>query len=80
MKDLAERLSAGCGYGIDVTINNGFCTGEIGGSLSYSEGKVNLVEKLLKTHNITWNDVIVVFGIVSGISSVCYDSHSCLCG
>ncbi|TWU30664.1 Phosphoserine phosphatase [Candidatus Brocadiaceae bacterium S225] len=60
MKDLAERLSAGCGYGIDVTINNGFCTGEIGGSLSYSEGKVKLVEKLLKTHNITWNDVIVV--------------------
>ena len=60
MKDLAERLSAGCGYGIDVTISNGFCTGEIGGSLSYSEGKVNLVEKLLKTHNITWNDVIVV--------------------
>ena len=60
MKDLAERLYASCGYGIDVTISNGFCTGEIGGSLSYSEGKVNLVEKLLKTHNITWNDVIVV--------------------
>ncbi|MBC8548583.1 MAG: haloacid dehalogenase-like hydrolase [Candidatus Brocadiales bacterium] len=60
MKDLAERLNAGCGYGIDVKIDSGFCTGEIGGSLSYSEGKVHVVEELLKTHNITWDDVIVV--------------------
>jgi dolichol kinase len=60
MKDLAGKLNAGCGYGIDVIIKDGICTGEIGGSLSYSEGKVQLVEKLLKTHNITWDDVIVV--------------------
>jgi dolichol kinase/phosphoserine phosphatase len=60
MKDLAERLNAGCGYGIDVKVNNCICTGAIGGSLSYREGKVQIVEKLLKTHNITWDDVIVV--------------------
>ncbi len=60
MKDLAERLNAAYGYGIDVKINSGICAGEIGGSLSYSEGKVQLVEKLLKTRNITWDDVIVV--------------------
>jgi dolichol kinase/phosphoserine phosphatase len=60
MKDLAERLNAGCGYGIDVKIINGICTGEIDGPLSYREGKVQVVEKLLKTHLITWDDVIVV--------------------
>ena len=60
MKDLAEKLNAGCGHGIDVMLKDGVCTGEIGGSLSYREGKVQLVEKLLKTRNITWDDVIVV--------------------
>ncbi len=60
MKDLAERLNAGCGHGIDVKIINGICTGEIDGPLSYREGKVQVVEKLLKTHLITWDDVIVV--------------------
>jgi HAD superfamily phosphoserine phosphatase-like hydrolase len=60
MKDLAERLDAGCGYGIDVKINDDICTGEIDGPLSYSEGKVQVVEKLLRVHNITWDDVVVV--------------------
>lgn len=60
MEDLAERLNAGCGYGIDVKINNGIYTGEIDGLLSYREGKVQVVDKLLRTHNITWEDVIVV--------------------
>ena len=60
MKDLAEKLNAGCGHGIDVMLKDGVCTGEIGGSLSYREGKVQLVEELLKTRNITWDDVIVV--------------------
>ncbi|MGR3294418.1 MAG: HAD family hydrolase, partial [Candidatus Scalindua sp.] len=60
MKDLAKRLNAGCGHGIDVKINSGICTGKIDGPLSYREGKVQVVEKLLKTHSITWEDVIVV--------------------
>ena len=60
MKDLAEKLHAGCGYGIDVKINSGVCTGEIDGPLSYGEGKAQAVEKLLKTQNLTWDDVIVV--------------------
>ena len=47
MKDLAEKLDAGCGYGIDVKIDSGFCTGEIGGLLSYSDGKLQVVEILL---------------------------------
>jgi len=60
MKNLSERLNADCGYGIDIKINDGICTGEIDGPLSYGEGKVQVVEKLLKAHNITWDDVIVV--------------------
>jgi len=60
MKDLAEKLDAGCGYGIDVKIDSGFCTGDIGGLLSYSDGKLQVVEKLLKTHNNTWDNVVVV--------------------
>ncbi|GAX59744.1 dolichol kinase [Candidatus Scalindua japonica] len=60
VKDLASRLDAGCGHGIDVTINNGIYTGEIGGQLSFHEGKVRVVEKLLEVHNTTWDDVVVV--------------------
>ena len=60
MKKLAEELNTGCGYGIDVKMNNGICTGEIGSPLSYQEGKVKIVEKLLKEHSIAWDDVIVV--------------------
>ena len=57
---MAERLHADCGYGIDIKTNNGICTGEIDGLLSYSEGKAQVIEKLLKTQNLTWDDVIVV--------------------
>ncbi len=60
MKDLAEKLHADCGYGIDIKTNNGICTGEIEGPLSYSEGKTQVIESLLKTQNFTWDDVIVV--------------------
>lgn len=60
IKDLAEKLGASCGYGIDVKIDSGICTGEIGGLLSYSEGKLQVVDKLLKNFNNTWDNVIVV--------------------
>ena len=60
IKDLTEKLHADCGYGIEVKIIDGICTGEIGGLLSHSEGKIQIVEKLLKEHNITWDDVVVV--------------------
>ena len=60
MKHLSGRLNADCGYGIDVKMNNGVFTGEIGGSLSFLEGKVQVVEQLLKVNKITWDDVIVV--------------------
>jgi HAD superfamily phosphoserine phosphatase-like hydrolase len=60
MKHLSGRLKADCGYGIDVKMNNGVFTGEIGGSLSFHEGKVQIVEQLLKVNKLAWDDVIVV--------------------
>ena len=60
MNDLSEKLHAGCGYGIDVKINSGICTGEIDGPLSHCDGKAQVIEKLLKAQNLTWDDVIVV--------------------
>ena len=60
MKDLSSRLNADCGHGIDVKMDNGVFTGEIGGLLSFRGGKVEDVELLLKMNKITWNDVIVI--------------------
>ncbi len=60
INDLASRLNADCGHGIDVKMDNGVFTGEIGGPLSFHEGKVQDVELLLKTNKITWEDVIVI--------------------
>lgn len=60
MKNLSERLNADFGCGIEVKIDNGVLTGGIGGLLSFHEGKVQVVEQLLKVNKITWNDVIVV--------------------
>ncbi|MDP6924556.1 MAG: haloacid dehalogenase-like hydrolase [Candidatus Scalindua sp.] len=60
IKDLTDKLHADCGYGIVVEIKSGVCTGKIGGSLSYSEGKIQIVEEMLKKRNMTWDDVVVV--------------------
>lgn len=60
MKHLSGRLNADCGYGIDVEIVNGVLVGKIGGLLSSPDGKVKIVEQLLKVNKITWDDVIVV--------------------
>ena len=60
MKHISERLNADCGYGIDVKMDNGVFAGKIGGLLASPDGKVQVVEQLLKTNKITWDDVIVV--------------------
>ncbi|MFQ5965344.1 MAG: HAD-IB family phosphatase [Candidatus Scalinduaceae bacterium] len=60
MKHLARRLHANYGYGIDTKMDNGIFAGQIGGLLSFHEGKAQIVEHILKENTITWNDVIVV--------------------
>ena len=60
MKHLSGRLNADCGYGIGMKMGNGVFAGEIGGLLSSPDGKVKVVEQLLKVNRITWDDVVVV--------------------
>ena len=60
MKHLSERLKADCGYGIDVEMDDGVFTGKFGGLLASPDGKVQVVEQILKVNKITWDDVIVV--------------------
>ncbi len=60
MKHLSGRLNADYGYGIGVKMDNGVVTGKIGGMLSSPDGKVKIVEQLLKVNKMTWDDVIVV--------------------
>ena len=52
--------NADCGYGIGMKMDNGVFAGEIGGLLSSPDGKVKVVEQLLKVNRITWDDVVVV--------------------
>ena len=60
MKHLSGRLNADCGYGIEVKMDNGVFAGKIGGLLSSPDGKVQVVEQLLKINKLAWDDVIVV--------------------
>lgn len=60
MKHLTKRLNANSGYGIDIKMDNGIFTGEIGGYLSFHNGKVRVVEQIMKGSSIMWDDVIVV--------------------
>ncbi len=60
MKHLAKRLHANYGCGIDTKMDNGIFIGKIGGILSLPQGKVQIVEQILKDNNITWDGVIVV--------------------
>ena len=60
MKHLSGRLNANCGYGIGMKMDNGVFAGKVGGLLSFPDGKVKVVEQLLKVNRITWEDVVVV--------------------
>jgi len=60
MKHLSGRLNADCGYGIGMKMDNGVFAGEIGGLLSSTDGKVKVIEQLLKVNRLTWEDVVVV--------------------
>ncbi len=60
VKDLAARLSANAGYGIEVGISDHQLTGEVFGRLFKSDGKKHLIEELLNEHNLTWHNTIVL--------------------
>ncbi len=60
VRDLAVRLSADAGYGIEVGIDNGRLTGNVSGSLSSPSGKKALVEKILQGHGLDWKDTVIL--------------------
>lgn len=60
VKDLAARLSASEGYGVQIGINGRCLTGEVYGTLTKPQGKSRLVEEILQKHNLTWQETIVL--------------------
>lgn len=60
VKDLATRLSAHSGYGVEIGTNNSTLTGEVFGRLLRSTGKKEIIEDLLHENNLTWKDTIVL--------------------
>ena len=60
VKDLAVRLSADEGYGIQIGVHDKRLTGEVYGPLVKSQGKSRLVEEILQKHNLTWQETIVL--------------------
>ena len=60
VKDLATRLSANSGYGIEIGTSDHRLTGEVFGRLLKSDGKKRLIEELQNEHNLTWQNTIVL--------------------
>src|SRR3990167_8943962 len=60
VKDLANRLSANNGYGIEIGTSDHRLTGEVFGRLLKSDGKKRLIEELQNEHNLTWQNTIVL--------------------
>lgn len=60
VKDLADRVSANEGYGIEIGIHDNRLTGEVYGRLSKPNGKKDLAEEILNKNNLTWQNTIVL--------------------
>jgi len=60
VKDLALRVSANDGYGVQIGVHNRRLTGEVFGSLTKPGGKSRLVEELLHKNNLAWHETIVL--------------------
>jgi phosphoserine phosphatase/dolichol kinase len=57
--DLSKRVNASYGFGIVADVDNGHLTGNVGGLLSHTGGKIKLLEDLLNRLNLSWDNVIV---------------------
>lgn len=60
VKDLAARLLASFGYGIEIGTNAGRLTGMVSGQLLKPGGKKVLVEEILAKNNLSWQNTIVL--------------------
>ncbi|MEP9409877.1 MAG: haloacid dehalogenase-like hydrolase [Candidatus Brocadia sp.] len=60
VKDLADKLSANSGYGLEIGTMNNQLTGEVFGRLSQPDGKRELIEEILSKNNLTWQNTVVL--------------------
>lgn len=60
VKDLATKLSANSGHGLEIGTQNNQLTGEIFGRLSEPDGKGYLIEEILNKNNLSWQDTVVL--------------------
>jgi len=60
VKDLATRLSANSGYGIEISTNNRQLTGDVSGRLFRPHGKKGLIEEILNENRLTWQNTVVL--------------------
>jgi len=60
VEDLAERMGADLGVGLQVEVQAGSLTGRIGGEMMTADGKVAVAERIARGVGISWNDVIAV--------------------
>ncbi len=60
VKDLAGKLSANSGHGLEIGTNNNQLTGEVFGILSQPDGKRKVIEEILNKNNLTWQDTVVL--------------------
>ena len=60
VKDLATRLSANDGHGVQIGVHDLRLTGEVYGPLTKPQGKSRLVEEILHKNNLTWQETIVL--------------------
>ena len=60
VKDLAARLSANNGYGIEIDTNNDGLTGRVYGQLLMPGGKKAIIEEILSKNNLSWQNTVVL--------------------
>ena len=60
VQDLAQRLKADYGYGLELEVKDGALTGEIWGDVIEREGKLQVLKKIFETEKLAPKDCVVV--------------------
>ncbi|HHT9119145.1 MAG TPA: haloacid dehalogenase-like hydrolase [Candidatus Hypogeohydataceae bacterium YC41] len=68
VRDLAFKLGADMGFGIDVGFSGDSLSGTVGRDLSTSTGKAALIKELTRQRDIGWEEVVVIADDPNNIS------------
>ena len=60
VRDIAERLGADLGFGLEAAVSGDALSGEVGGVLANAGGKDAFVERLLRDKGLGWEEAVVV--------------------